>query len=121
MSLDYSYRDYTIPKANDYPALTRVLGSIRYTHGRCWVMDSTSGEYQISPVDDATFRKFINNCKDDKLRLQYSDSTVVAVMPHPPHDRASNYLIRQILHEVDKICHPIFPKAMQSTGCTYAL
>jgi hypothetical protein len=32
MSLDYSYRDYTSPKANDYQALTRVLGSIRYTY-----------------------------------------------------------------------------------------
>ena len=33
MNLDYSYRDYTSPKLNDYRALTRVLGSILYTFG----------------------------------------------------------------------------------------
>ena len=79
-------------------------------------MDSAPGEYRISPIDAATFRKFIDNHTDYKLKLQYSDSTVVAVIPHPPHDGASNYLIQQILYEVNEMCRPIRPSAMQRTG-----
>ena len=69
-------------------------------------MDSASGEYRISPVDGVTFRRLIDDCKDYKMRLQYSDATIVAVMPHPPHDAASNYLIQQILYEVNELGVP---------------
>jgi hypothetical protein len=84
-------------------------------------MDSASGEYRLSPVDGVTFRKFIDSRKDYKLRLQYSDSTIVAVMPHPPHNAASNYLIQQILYQVNEMCRPVRPKAMQRTGRTHPL
>ena len=73
----------------------------------------------MSPVNGVTFRKFINSRKDYKLRLQYSDSTIVAAMHRRPHDAASNYLIQQILYEVNEMCRPVRPKGMQRTGRTY--
>jgi hypothetical protein len=121
MGLEYRNEDYTSPRANDCRFLTRVLGSIRYallSYFGEWIAPRGSIEFHPST---RPLQKFIDKHTDYKQKLQYNGSTVVAVMLHPPHDGASNFLIQQILFEVNEMCRPIRPKAMQRTGRTIPL
>jgi hypothetical protein len=114
--MDFQYATILLQKSNDSTALGRAIGRISYDPTLFVLfMNSSPGEYSISPVDPAAFSSWSERHKDSHYKVQYANNTVVLSIMYPIHDKSAAILMDYIVEGARTITGSK-PKIITGTG-----
>ena len=117
------FQDIVCPQSDDLTHLSRVLGTLKYSHDiTARLTGRQEGEYCIAPVDLAIFDEWCRRHKDYPHSLQYSDKQLVICIMYPDHDRSAGIIITYIKEEANDMCgggRAVRDMLSSGTGCPH--